>query len=166
MFASNEFERADYLEIAYLAAALTDITAEFRENHAVGNHHEILKRGKELIASMLAGSLLSTQQERERLLPEGAGLYASVRAYGFARRAWSAIAHGTGAAPKTQKDVRATLEAYIACLEGIEGRKPVDQWSRAERGALEEVGKFFASLERMLVGELNSKRAEALARPF
>ena len=89
MLGSNELERADLLEMAHLASALKRTIRSFEAEKKLTNHREILERGKQFVGCVMAGSLFSPREEVHRLLPEGAGLYESVRAYGYARRTWA-----------------------------------------------------------------------------
>jgi chromatin segregation and condensation protein Rec8/ScpA/Scc1 (kleisin family) len=164
MLSTNESERADLLEMSFLSSALKKTVREYERERKLRNHREILKRGRHFLGCIIAGSLFSTREDREKLLPEGAGLYESVRAYGFARRTWSS----NTVLPKDLSHEKAVerLRLYAACLEDIERGTSLDEWKREQREALTELAAFFASLENILVGELNSRSVEAIGRPF
>jgi hypothetical protein len=160
MVASSELENADILELANTASALRKALRQYEKSRTLLNHRGILKRGKHLIGSIMAGSLRSPREEVNRLLPEGAELYESVRAYGYATRTWAMEGETVTAADDEQRV--ATLLLYAQCLNDIEQTKPFEEWSAAEITALENLVQFLRALERILIGELNSRRAADL----
>lgn len=160
MVASSELEKADILELANTASAVRKALRQYEKSRTLDNHREILRRGTHLIGSIMAGSLRSPRDEVNRLLPEGAELYESVRAYGYAKRIW-ALEGETKPAADDEQRVR-TLLLYAQCLNDIAQAKPFEEWAAAEITALENLVQFLRALERILIGELNSKRAEDL----
>lgn len=155
MIASNELERADILELANVASALRKTLRQYEKAHTLSNHKEVLDRGRQLIGKIVAGSLKSPQEEVQRLLPEGAGLYESVRAYGYAVR----ILAQQG---ESEDSLEKALKLYERCICDISEGKPYQDWPHEEVKALEEFISFLRALERILIGELNSRRAADL----
>lgn len=161
MVTSNELERANLLQMSYLASALRKIIKQYEQGAGPRNHDEIVRRGKHFIACILAGSLLVPRRESEKLLPEGIGLYETARAYAYAQKTWAVSGLPSGG-PQTKNEVVDTLELYIGCLEKLERRHPLGRWAQRERAALRDLAMFFSTLERILVGELNSRSMESL----
>lgn len=157
MVASSELEKADILELANTASAVRKALRQYETSHTLHNHREILKRGKHLIGSIMAGSLRSPRDEVNRLLPEGAELYESVRAYGYAKRIW-ALEGENASAGDDEQGVRMLLQ-YAQCLDDIAQARPFDEWAAADITTFENFVRFLRALERVLIGELNSKRA-------
>jgi hypothetical protein len=154
----SEFERSDILELANIASAVNKTLRQYERAHTLSNHRHILARGRNLIGYILAGSLRSEPEVVERLLPEGADVYESVRAYRYAKEVWT---RGQDS-PLDDAQFFTTLHAYAACLDQIESRKPFDEWSPAQVRDLSGFTHFLRELERLLSGKLNSRHAASL----
>ena len=156
----SELERSDILEMANIASAVNKTLRQYGRLHTLSNHRHILARGRKLIGCIFAGSLRAWPEIVDRLLPDGAGVYESVRAYRYAKEVWMRTQND----PPDDERFFATLGTYAICLDNIESRKPFDQWSSDEVDTLTGFAGFLRELERLLLGELNSRHAAELMR--
>lgn len=162
MIVSGELERSDILKTANLASALRTILKSYETSHKLSNHRDILGRGKQLIGYILAGSLRSPREEVQRLIPEGAGLYESVRAYGYAKQSWPDRHTNTW----SDEGMFSTLKLYAQCIDNIQSGKPYEIWGADELKALSSFIQLLKEMETTLIGELNSRRAADLIQEY
>lgn len=147
MLTPSELERADLLEMANLASALKKTIRLYQGSHRLQNHRYVLARGKNLVGQILAGSLRSSRDEVNKLLPQGAGLYESVRAYGYARQIMWPLRDSSSSGECEEGMFRA-LRCYAQCIDNIEQDKPFDSWSLSERSTLDDLVPLLSKTRR------------------
>jgi len=165
---TGELERAELLGICFLASAVRKLIKQYEATQydatkTVTASEAVLEKVRSLLGMIMVGSLDFRKEDRQSLLPNGADLYESVRAYNYARQIWS-DKEFSETPTQNHKDVVDKAKAYVKTVERLKGTRRWQDLTPQDTSGLHELSKFMLRLEDRLLRELNSATLQPASR--